>query len=85
MDEKTPKFDNINVSKKESKLTINLSLINVDQRVVSDKFKHSDNGFKYFIGYKEDEIIKPQCIYFAIKGDDYQMNTVKLGARLKKH
>ena len=52
MDEKTPKFDNINVSKKESKLTINLSLINVDQRVVSDKFKHSDNGFKYFIGYK---------------------------------
>ena len=59
MDEKTPKFDNINVSKKESKLTINLSLINVDQRVVSDKFKHSDNGFKYFIGYKEDEIIKP--------------------------
>ena len=27
-----------------------------------DKFKHSDGGFKYFIGYKEDEIIKPLCI-----------------------
>ena len=26
--------------------------------VVSDKFKHSDDGFKYFIGYKEGEIVK---------------------------
>ena len=25
-------------------------------------FKHSDDGFKYFIGYKEDEIVKPLCI-----------------------
>ena len=31
--------------------------VNVDQTVVSDKFKHSDDGFKYFIGYKEGEII----------------------------
>ena len=30
--------------------------------VVSDKFKHSDDGFKYFIGYKEGEIVKPLCI-----------------------
>ena len=29
---------------------------------VSDKFKHSDDGFKYFVGYKEDEIVKPLCI-----------------------
>ena len=28
--------------------------VNVDQIVVSDKFKHSDEGFKYFIGYQED-------------------------------
>ena len=41
---------------------INLDLINVDQIVVSDKFKHSDGGFKYFIGYKEGEIIKPLCM-----------------------
>ena len=32
--------------------------VNVDQTIVSDKFKHSDEGFKYLIGYKEDEIIK---------------------------
>ena len=36
--------------------------VNVDQIVVSDKFKHSDEGFKYFIGYQEGEIIKPLCI-----------------------
>ena len=30
--------------------------------VVSDKFKHSDGGFKYFIGYKERKIVKPLCI-----------------------
>ena len=29
---------------------------------MSDKFKHSDVGFKYFISYKEDEIVKPLCI-----------------------
>ena len=31
--------------------------VNVDEIVVSDKFKHSDQGFKYFIGYQEAEII----------------------------
>ena len=30
--------------------------------MVSDKLKHSDDDFKYFIGYKEGEIIKPLCI-----------------------
>ena len=65
MREKTLKFENIKVNKKEfhkSKQPINLDLINVDQIVISDKFKHSDNGFKYFIGYKEGEIVKPLCI-----------------------
>ena len=65
MSAKTLKFDNIRVNKKEfykSKQPINLDLINIDQIVVSDKFKHSDDGFKYFIGYKEGEIVKPLCI-----------------------
>ena len=83
MSEKALKFDNIRVNKKEfhkSKHPIDLDLINVDQMVVSDKFKHSDDGFKYFIGYKEGEIVKPLCIilpkmsgyikYFVIKDDD---------------
>ena len=65
MSEKTLKFDNIRVNKKEfhkSEQPIDLDLINVDQIVVSDKFKHSDDGFKYFIGYKEVETVKPLCI-----------------------
>ena len=65
MSEKTLKFDNIRVNKKEfhkSKQPIDLDLVNVDQIVVSDKFKHSDDGFKYFIGYKEDDVVKPLCI-----------------------
>ena len=65
VNEKTLKFDNIKLNKKEfhkSKQSIHLVLVNVDQIEISDKFKHSDNGFKYFIGYKEGEIVKPLCI-----------------------
>ena len=36
--------------------------INIDQVVVSDKFKHSDEGYKYLLGYQEDEIVKPLFI-----------------------
>ena len=36
--------------------------VNVDQIVISNKFKHSNKGFKYFIGYQEGEIVKPLCI-----------------------
>ena len=32
---------------------------------MSDKFKHSGNGFKYFIGYKEGKIVKPLCIILS--------------------
>ena len=65
MSQKTLKFDNIRVNKREfhkSKQSIDLNLINADQIVVSDKFKHSDDSFKYFIGYKEGEIVKSLCI-----------------------
>ena len=65
MSEKTLKFDNIRVNKKEFhkfKQPIDLDLLNVNQIVISDKFNHSDDGFKYFIGYKESEIVKPLCI-----------------------
>ena len=47
MSEKTLKCDNIRVNKKEfhkSKQPINLDSVNVDQIVLSDKFKHSDDG-----------------------------------------
>ena len=65
MSEKTLKFNNIKVNKKEfhkSKQPIDLMSVNVDQIVVSDKFKHNNEGFKYFIGYQKGEIVKPLCI-----------------------
>ena len=48
MSEKTLKFNNIRVNKKEfhkSKQPIDLMSVNVDQIVTSDKFKHSDKVF----------------------------------------
>ena len=36
--------------------------VNLDQIVMSEKFKHNNEGFKYFIGYQEGEIVKPLCI-----------------------
>ena len=65
MSEKTLKFDNIRVNQKEfhkSEQSIDLMSENVDQIVISDKFKHSDKGLKYFIGYQEGKIAKPLCI-----------------------
>ena len=67
MSEETLKFDNIRLNKKKfhkSKLPVDLKSVNVDQIVVSEKFKYSDNDFKYFTGYQEDDIVKPLCIIF---------------------
>ena len=65
MSEKTLKLGNFRVNKKEchkSEQPIDLDLVNVDQIVVPDKFKYSDDGFKYFVGYKEGKIVKPLCL-----------------------
>ena len=55
----------LGLTKKEfhkSKQSIDIYLVNVDQILISDKLIHSDDGFKYVISYKEDEIVKPLCI-----------------------
>ena len=65
MNEKTLKCNNIRLKKKEfhkSKEPIDLLSVDLDQIVVSYKFKHNDEGFKYFIGYLKGEIVKPLCI-----------------------
>ena len=65
MSEKTLKFNSIKINKKEfhkSEQAIDLDSMTTDRIVVSDKFKHSEEGYKYFIGYQEDEIAKPLCI-----------------------
>ena len=64
MSEKTLKLDHTKLNKKElhnSKQPIDLKSVKVEQIVISDKFKHSDDGLKYFIDYQEDEIVKPLC------------------------
>ena len=65
MSEKALKFNKIRVNKREfhkSKEPIDLMSVNVDQIIISDKFKHSEEGFKYFTGYQEGGIVKPVCI-----------------------
>ena len=65
MSEKTVKFNTIKLNKKEyhkSKEPIELMAVIVDQIVVSDEFKCNSEGFKYFIGCQEGEIVKPLCI-----------------------
>ena len=72
MSEKTLKLGDIEVNKKEFHASIKpvaLALVNINQIVTSDKFKHSDKGSKYFIGYDDDDdddddddIIRPLCI-----------------------
>ena len=65
MSEETLKFNNIKINKKEfhkCKQAIDLDSITADKIVVSDKFRHSEDGYKYFIGYQEDEIVRPLCI-----------------------
>ena len=55
----------IRLNKKEflkSKQPTDVKSVNVDQIVGSDRFKHSDDGFKNFIGYQEGEIVKQLCI-----------------------
>ena len=67
MGEKTLKFNNIKFNKKEfhrSKQAIEIDLVDTSKIIVSDKFKHREDGFKYFIGYQENEIIKPLLLYY---------------------
>ena len=62
MSEKTLKFKNIRLNKKEfhkSKEPIDLMSVNVDQIVISDKFNHNNQYFKNFIDYQEGQIVKP--------------------------
>ena len=65
MSEKRLKSNNIKLNKKEfhkSKEPIDLLSVDLDQIVVSYKFKHNDEGFKHFIGYLENGFFKLLCI-----------------------
>ena len=58
MSEQTLKFGDTVVNKKEIhafKQAIALNLVNTNKIVISDKFKHSNDGSKFFIGYLHDD------------------------------
>ena len=74
MSELTLNFGEIAVNKKEfhaSKQAIALNLLETKKIVISNKFKHNNNGFKYFIGYlHDDDVIRPLCIILPqVSGD----------------
>ena len=92
MSRKALKFNNIILNKKihRSKEPIDLLSVDLDQTVVSYKFKHNHEGFKQFIGYLEGEIVKPLCIilpqmsgyikYFEnVKTCLFRLNMMKCG------
>ena len=66
MSEQTLKFPDILVNKKgfhASKQAIALNSVKTGKIFVSYKFKHDNDGFKYFIGYlHDDDLIRPMCI-----------------------
>ena len=66
MSKQTLKFDHIVVNKKDfraSKEAIALDLVESSRILVSDKFKHIEDGFKHFIGYLYvDDVIRHLCI-----------------------
>ena len=81
MSEKALKFNNIILNKKKfhnSKEPIDLLPVDLDQIVLSYKFKHNDEGFKYFISYLEGEIVKPLFIilpqFFFLSGFSFTDN-----------
>ena len=48
-----------NVKKNFMLMKNQLLLIDLDKIVTSEKFKHNDKDSKYFIGYTDDNIIRP--------------------------
>ena len=69
MNEKKLKFENIRVNKKEfhkSKQPVDLASVNVDQIVISGKFKYSDESFKYLLVIKKVKLLNC-CVLFYRK------------------
>ena len=67
MSEKTLKFNNNILNKKKFhryKEPIDLFSVNVDQIVVSDKFKLNSESFKHFIGYQNGKLLNHYALFY---------------------
>ena len=58
----TLKLKNSNFCQYKSLILINN--IDINEIAVSNKFLFSKQDFKYFLGYKDNQEIKPLCIFF---------------------
>ena len=68
MGKKIIKFEDIEIEqykfyKHNSPISINE--IDIHEIVVSNKLPFGKQDFKYFIGYKDDQKIRPFCIFFS--------------------
>ena len=64
MSAETLRFVDVEVNKKEfhaSKQPIALDLVDINQIVISELFKHNDKVSKHFIGYEDDDVIRLLC------------------------
>ena len=65
MVKKTLNYDKVKINKRKfhaSKNPVILNWVNADEIVMSLRFKHGDESLKYFIGYRNGDIIRPLCI-----------------------
>ena len=55
------RFDHVDVDKKKiyaCMQPIGIHSVESNRMLISDKFKHSDKGVKYFIGYAGNDVIR---------------------------
>ena len=67
MSEKTLKFNNISLNKKEfhkSEEPIDLMSVNVDQIVVPEKFKHNNEGLSILLVTKKVELLNHYVLFY---------------------
>ena len=67
MDKKIIKFDDAEIEEYEFhqyKTPISINDIDINDTVVSNKFSFDKQDFKYFIGCKDNNKIRPLCIFF---------------------
>ena len=70
MNGKSINFDNKNIKKSDfynkNKKIFNIDDIDVNKILVSKKEQYGKhNSFKYFIGYNDNNVIRPLCLFFS--------------------
>ena len=82
MSRKNINFDDKKIKKSnfyKNKKTNNIDYIDVNNILISKKEAYgTKNSFKYFIGYNDNDIIRPLCIRLCRIGQDMLGNLMKM-------